>query len=51
MNISIPTNTIRNIHVEADGDGGFKGLPPEFRKMLEDMLTLKEQKNKQNIEA
>ena len=34
----------RNIHVEADGDGGFKGLPPEYERMLQDMMTAEERK-------
>ena len=34
----------RNIHVEQDGDGGFKGLPPEYKRMLEDMMTAEERK-------
>ena len=32
----------RNIHVEKDQDGRFKGLPPFYERMLEDMMTAEE---------
>ena len=35
----------RQIHVEKGTDGGFKGLPPEYERMLKDMMTAEERQN------
>ena len=41
----------RAIHVEKDAEGGLKGLPEDFQKMIESMTTAKERANAQNAET
>ena len=43
--IGPPIQVDREIHVEKGTDGGFKGLPPEYERMLKDMMTAEERQN------
>ena len=40
----------RKIHTELGCDGKYTGLPPEYERMLEGMLTVDERQNKENVE-
>ena len=43
--IGPPLTIERVFHTEKDTDGGFKGLPPEYERMLKDMMTAEERQN------
>ena len=40
----------RKIHVEKESDGKYTGLPPEYERMLEGMMTVDERQNNENVE-